>query len=399
MRDNRVSSRTWDGKQSSHRDFIETLRQKIAGVLQPLLKIDRAVALLDFPNHSNVGDSAIWLGEVEWLQSLGVRRLSYSCDIRTYFKESLSRQIGDGTILLSGGGNLGDLWIDTQEFREQVISSFPKNRIIQLPQSIYFQDRSLLNRAREVFDRHPDLIILVRDERSLEIARKEFHTPSFLCPDMAFYLGPLRRPTPVADDVIWLARTDKESAVSAISNESRGVSRVDWLEEPRTPLVRMNYLLSYQLRLHNGKPAVVSKAVSMTYHPLARQRLARGCRLLGRGKTVISDRLHGHILSLLLGIPHILLDNSYGKVRNFYSTWTSDCDLCTGARLHTRPLIWHATFRCLSCATENQQFSRISSMRKREDRDQKANQFYDNLWMGRPWVYVFKVFWRFCVVD
>jgi exopolysaccharide biosynthesis predicted pyruvyltransferase EpsI len=27
----------------------------------------------------------------------------------------------------------------------------------------------------------------------------------------------------------------------------------------------------------------------------------------------------------LLGIPHVLLDNSYGKVRGFYEAWTSEC--------------------------------------------------------------------------
>jgi exopolysaccharide biosynthesis protein PssK len=47
-----------------------------------------------------------------------------------------------------------------------------------------------------------------------------------------------------------------------------------------------------------------------------------GCRLLARGKVVVTDRLHGHILSLLLGIPHVLLDNSYGKLRHFHETWT-----------------------------------------------------------------------------
>jgi pyruvyl transferase EpsO len=37
---------------------------------------------------------------------------------------------------------------------------------------------------------------------------------------------------------------------------------------------------------------------------------------------VITDRLHAHILSLLLGIPHAVLDNSYGKVGRFLAAWT-----------------------------------------------------------------------------
>ena len=36
---------------------------------------------------------------------------------------------------------------------------------------------------------------------------------------------------------------------------------------------------------------------------------------------VITTRLHGFILCYLLGIPVIVLDNSYGKNKNFYDTW------------------------------------------------------------------------------
>jgi pyruvyl transferase EpsO len=39
---------------------------------------------------------------------------------------------------------------------------------------------------------------------------------------------------------------------------------------------------------------------------------------------VVTDRLHTHILCLLLGIPHAVLDNNYGKVGRFISCWTSD---------------------------------------------------------------------------
>ncbi|WP_276524270.1 polysaccharide pyruvyl transferase family protein, partial [Enterobacter hormaechei] len=46
----------------------------------------------------------------------------------------------------------------------------------------------------------------------------------------------------------------------------------------------------------------------------ARRRVERGLRLLSRGERIVTDRLHGHILSLLLGIPHVVLDNDYGKL-------------------------------------------------------------------------------------
>src|SRR4051812_8444228 len=90
--------------------LIDTLSTSIDRVLEPLLQSGTTCALLDFQNHSNVGDSAIWLGESRWLARRGIQ-ISYTCDITTYSRERLASRLGGGTILLSGGGNLGDFWI------------------------------------------------------------------------------------------------------------------------------------------------------------------------------------------------------------------------------------------------------------------------------------------------
>jgi len=66
-----------------------------------------------------------------------------------------------------------------------------------------------------------------------------------------------------------------------------------------------------------------------TYTPLAHQRLRRGLAVLAEGKTVISDRLHGHVLATLMQIPNIIIDNSYGKLSSFHDTWMRDV---TGVR-------------------------------------------------------------------
>jgi pyruvyl transferase EpsO len=58
------------------------------------------------------------------------------------------------------------------------------------------------------------------------------------------------------------------------------------------------------------------------YEAAAKARVLRGCRLLSSGRVVITDRLHAHILCLLLGIPHSVLDNTYGKLGRFLDTWT-----------------------------------------------------------------------------
>ena len=46
--------------------------------------------------------------------------------------------------------------------------------------------------------------------------------------------------------------------------------------------------------------------------------------ILSRGRVVVTDRLHGYILCLQAGIPHVLIDNSYGKLSSFHATWGKD---------------------------------------------------------------------------
>jgi pyruvyl transferase EpsO len=60
------------------------------------------------------------------------------------------------------------------------------------------------------------------------------------------------------------------------------------------------------------------------YNRLAQARLARGKALLESGRVVIADRLHVHILAILMEKPHVLIDNRYRKLGTFHEAWTKD---------------------------------------------------------------------------
>ena len=275
------------------------------------------------PTHQNIGDSAIHLGTLALLRRAGVR-VCYACSIETYARETLARQLGDGVILLSGGGSLGDLWPLHQQLRERVLADFPDTPVIQLPQSLYFRDAAALARARTAFGAHRRLTLLLRDNRSLSTARASFDAPSDVCPDLAFGLGPLERPVAPREPVVWLARRDREAAPQA---QVSGHPTFDWALSRRSPLSRAE-------RFGHALASTHPRIEPYAHGPLlrlgviaSRQRVRSGCAMLAAGAAVITDRLHGHILSLLLGIPHAVLDNSYGKVRSFYETWTSDAPI------------------------------------------------------------------------
>lgn len=284
------------------------------------------VALLDYPNHENVGDSAIWLGETTYLAQRGAE-IAYRCDLRSYDARHLRRLPGVDLLLLHGGGNLGDLWEPHQRFREQVLADFPDRPVVQLPQTIHFGDPRKLERTASAFARHPQLTVLVRDARSHELAREHFDCPVVLCPDSAFALGPMLRPGPSSVPVVWLARTDHEAAAHAgAGSAGDGVERVDWVGRRSAPPVdqaaRMGgELLGSLLGRLAAPPRPALELLWAGWERLARHRVAAGQAVLSRGSVVVTDRLHAHIFCLLLGIPHVVLDNSYGKLSSFAETW------------------------------------------------------------------------------
>jgi exopolysaccharide biosynthesis predicted pyruvyltransferase EpsI len=306
---------------------VETLRTEAENVLRSLVHPGEPCALLGFPNHGNVGDNAIWLGERTLLERVGAR-VVYTSDFLTLRAATLRAGVGDGPIFLHGGGNLGDLWPQFQRFSEQVIETFTDTRIIQLPQSIHFGDRDNLARARRIYGAHPRLTLLIRERQSLEIARSELALRAILCPDMAFGLGPLRRAAAPVHDLLLLARRDKEAAGERAAVHVAGGHTADWGDDDLLVGV-LRALTRRALR-----PRLLGRLwhhVTPVYDAFASARLRAGIRLLSSGRVVITDRLHGHVLCVLLGIPHVVLDNSYGKVESTLDTWTGHLSLVSRA--------------------------------------------------------------------
>ena len=303
------------------------LRHRALQVMQPLLDPAEPFALIDFPNHTNVGDSAIWLGELSLLRALGARHLRYTCDYKTYSRGELAARVGRGTILLSGGGNFGDLYPHHQELREEVLQAFPRNRVIQLPQSLHFRSRDALERAAHICDAHPDFTLLARDQVTLMTAERTFRSRVELCPDLAFCLESLPRRPRQPEGIVFLKRRDREARLrSARAVEAEDVIRVDWPHEEGGLSHRIHAALQRRTAKHRWLGQLHGTTARLR-ESMAKYRVGVGCRLLGRGRAVITDRLHAHIFCILMRIPHCVLDNSYGKVRGCWDTWTCGTDL------------------------------------------------------------------------
>jgi exopolysaccharide biosynthesis predicted pyruvyltransferase EpsI len=317
-------------------DLRVELQRRYDAVVADVVPRGAPVALVGFPNHSNPGDAAIWVGQLAALRR-GGHRIEYVCDWLSYDERQLRRCAPEAVVLLHGGGNFGDIWPEHQLLRERLVAAFPERRIVQLPQTMSFSDPRNLERARRVFDAHPDLTLLLRDHRSLAQSREAFACRSLLCPDSAFALGPLARLGEPDTDVVWLARTDAEAAAGQGGPpDAPGVRAIDWLSEKRGnpgwdgAEARRRFATRGGGRVLKRAPALADRAAPALwrlYDRHAELRVQYGRRLLSGGRGVVTNRLHGHILSVLMGIPHVVLDNSYGKNRTFYEAWTQDWPL------------------------------------------------------------------------
>lgn len=287
-------------------------------------------ALLDFPDHSNVGDSAIWAGERRFLDAHGMR-LRYVGSLQTLSPAVLRRAMPEGLVLIHGGGNFGTVWPAHQAHRERVLRELRDYRVVQLPQSLHFDDAAALQAMRATIASHPDFTLMVRDRASERIASESLGARTVLCGDSALLLhDALQRASPDVDCLV-LARSDKERAIEglgeALAGERFSAATADWLDEPGSITRTLALHLRRRAQGRHAHHAWFQRRLAAQWDRLAWQRVHRGCRLLSRGRVVVTDRLHAHILCTLLGVPHVVLDNSYGKISSFMDEWTGSSTL------------------------------------------------------------------------
>lgn len=317
------------GEASTPEAFRNTLDRLLETLLPAVL--GQPWALLDWPGHTNVGDSAIWLGALAALERRFGRPPAF-LSRGAEFPHALDALMPDGIVFLLGGGNFGDLWGSVHENRLRVLQSFRHRRIIQLPQSIHFRSPALLDATRKAVEQHPDFTLLVRDKASFAFAGTQFSCPAMLTPDMAYALGSLAPPVPPDTDVFSLLRTDVERQEDR--PERRELERLgpceDWTRRRAPGLHRV--VDAVVLDLSSSSPALM-RLRERAYRRYARKEVLRGARLLARGRLVVTDRLHAHILCHLMERPHIVLDNNYGKIFGFIDTWPRDAKTFTARGL------------------------------------------------------------------
>lgn len=304
-------------------------RDQLDAIVADCLPGSGPVALVNFPNHANAGDDAVWLGAEAVLARLG-RPVRYRASWGAYHPDALRAAHPEGPILVNGGGNLGDVYARQQGVRERLLVDFPDRAVLQLPQSIWFRDDARRAAFAGLVADHGRFTLLVRDRPSLEAASALGAARVELCPDLALGLPPVPRPAPVTVDVVWCGRHDPEATVDQRPPTDAEVSVVDWGQpipgEPPPPRSvrwrqRVDRWGTDWIGSH-PRQRLAPRVVGAGYDTLARHWVDRGLALLAPGRVVVTERLHAHVFCLWMGIPHVTLETANGKIGALVDAWT-----------------------------------------------------------------------------
>lgn len=270
--------------------------------------------LLGTPEHGNLGDHAIAIAEMLLLreccgayQVIEIVMPDIVGHERT-FQQVVSNQ---DIIAISGGGWLGTLWMHNEIFVRRIIADNPNNRIVILPQTVYYEGtpdgRNEIDVSRRIYGAHEYLHFCLRERASYEfVLANGFVKDSkhcYLLPDAVLTLSP-KLNSFTRDGVLLCMRNDREQIMT---------------EEQRWQMVKrlddMGLGIRYTTTVYLRDIAVVEREGEL------RDKFEE----YAHSKLVITDRLHSMLFALITGTPCIAFDNKTHKVSGVYH-WVAPCE-------------------------------------------------------------------------
>jgi len=235
-------------------------------------------SLLLWARRGNTGDWLIADASERFLQDLGLSVWRSDGSVEDAAEADDAAYLGDlfsqfrGMIVFAGGGNIG-IYPDNARMRAGVIARLgPRHRCLVLPQSALAPEPALARSGVTVWCRDAVSEALLRAAGS----RTE------LVPDIALYMDDRIPKSSGGEGVIYVRRTPGGDAET-----------ID----------------------HGIVPGCAAADLTLTL-PLGEVIAA-----LAPYAQVLSDRLHGGLIALMMRKPTVFLPVGYHKIRAFYETW------------------------------------------------------------------------------
>lgn len=271
------------------------------------------IFLLGVPSHPNLGDQAIAIAEMVFLTSKYPNTPVYDItfDEVTYAISYLKKIITiDDIIIIHGGGNMGTIWYNAEIQRFSIIKEFLKNKIIQFPQSIYYEETEdgskKLELSRQKYENHSNLHVVARETYSFELMKTYYPKCNiYFTPDIVLFLD-RQEPRFKRSGVLMCIRVDIEKNLS-----ENNVNRIHgFLNEKYDNIMQTDTVLTdiLEISLKDRDKYLNNKLNEFK-----------------KAELVITDRLHGMVFAAITATPCIALACSNHKVKGLYE-WIRDLD-------------------------------------------------------------------------
>lgn len=278
--------------------------------------------LVGTPLHGNIGDQAIVLGEKRFFSMNYPDITLLEVPSRAFMgHEAMWKKLGDACslILVHGGGYLGTIWPDEDKMVRSCLETFKNEPIVILPQTLYFEHGDKDEMAvvyNKALESCVDVTVLVREGQSFDLAKRCFPSVSVhLAPDMVLALDGnnfgQKRVSPEANDrvarILLCFRSDKEKMLDDAD--------VEVIEEGirtacgRALIAKTDTVIPRKVTPSNRRSVVIEKIDEFRQADL-----------------VVTDRLHGMVLSAISGTPTIALKSKSPKIEGVYDQWLKGLD-------------------------------------------------------------------------
>ncbi len=263
-------------------------------------------------DYGNLGDVAITYAQHKFLQTL----FSGYCVIQIPISKSIEgiafvqKILAKNDIITTvGGGNMGDLYPMIEHFRQMVISNFTKNKTISFPQTIDFGDtpsgKKALKKAVKVYSKHPELILLAREQKSFDFFNKYFNKNTVIkVPDIVLTLDKTNKNQARSSAVICL-RDDKEKKL----NPGQEKVLLDIVKE------KFGSFITRDTHIGGSNISLYKRIKSL-------ENIWNDFR---SAEVVITDRLHGMIFCYITNTPALVFLNNNHKIKSSHK-WIQHAD-------------------------------------------------------------------------
>lgn len=284
------------------------LRNKLSWRNFLSLPFGKKVYFIGTPHYNNIGDSAIAISEMFFLEKCGFDRNKIKEITQPEFRENykeICKHIRSNYLICGiGGGNLGNQWYHEELFRQSFLDAFPNNPTIIFPQTIFFTSddvgKKALDNSYSHYNNHNNLTVVAREKKSYDLLNQYYSIPQkMLTPDIVlsstmqdYGVTPAER-----DGVLLVFRNDEEKAMSD-NDRSEIFSKLDSLD---IPYKNTDMYSDCKVTKDNRIECVRKKMQEFV-----------------DSRLIITDRLHGMIFAAITETPCIVFSNYNHKVKGTY---------------------------------------------------------------------------------